>query len=179
MNFKLEHTFDAPVEAVLEAMADPAFPLFLKGRMKSMQSIEPVDRKDEGSAVEWKWHCVPTPIIKSVGPKKIAPESLAFTQQTRLDRKARKATFKNVADHPKVRAHLENGGTIEFREENGKTRRTLSGELKVGGLPFLLRPLAGVAEGIIYSNAQKLLQEEAEAFQQFLKERQAARAKTA
>ena len=53
----------------------------------------------------------------------------------------------------------------------------MSGELKIVGLPFLLRPLAGIAEGIIYSNAQKLLEEEAEAFRQFLKERQAAQAK--
>ena len=73
--------------------------------------------------------------------------------------------------------HLENGGKIEFRDEGGKTRRTMSGELKIVGLPFLLRPLAGIAEGIIYSNAQKLLEEEAEAFRQFLKERQAAQAK--
>jgi hypothetical protein len=173
MNFKLVHLFDAPVDAVLAALVDPAFPEFLKGRMKSMQSIEPLERRADGPAVEWKLRCVPTPIIKSVGPKKISPEALAFVQQMRVDPAARAATFKNVAVHPKVQKHLENGGTIEFKDENGKTRRTLSGELKIVGLPFLLRPLAGVAEGIIYSNAEKLLEEEAEAFRQFLKERQA------
>src|SRR5437899_2936788 len=140
MNFKLEHTFDAPIDAVMAALADPAFPAFLRGRMKSMQSIDPVDRKEEAGSVQWRLRCVPTPIIKSVGPKRISPESLAFVQEMRLDPKARRASFKNVAEHPRVRAHLENGGTIEFREENGRTRRTLSGELKITGLPFFLRP---------------------------------------
>ena len=41
------------------------------------------------------------------------------------------------------------------------------------GLPFLLKPLASIAESIIYSEAQKLLNDEAQAFTQFL----AARAK--
>ena len=179
MNFKLEHTFDAPVDAVMAALADPAFPAFLKGKMKSMQSIEALDRQEKDGALEWRLRCVPTPIIKSVGPKKISPEALAFVQQMRLDSKNKKASFKNIAEHPKVLKHLENGGQIEFREVAGKTQRTLSGELKIVGLPFLLKPLAGMAEQLIYSNAQKLLEEEAEAFRQFLKERQAAQPKTA
>ena len=177
MNFKLEHTFDAPVDAVMAALADPALPAFLTGKMKSMQSIVALDRSEKDSALEWRLRCVPTPIIKSVGPKKISPEALAFVQEMKLDKKARTASFKNIAEHPKVLKHLENGGKIEFRDEGGKTRRTMSGELKIVGLPFLLRPLAGIAEGIIDSNAQKLLEEEAEAFRQFLKERQAAQAK--
>lgn len=176
MNFKLEHTFDAPVDAVLAAVTDPAFPAFLRGKMKSMQSIEPVDRRELNGNIEWKLRCVPAPIIRSVGPKKISPEALAFEQQMSLDPKSRRATYKNVAEHPKVNKHLENGGTIEFRDQGGKTLRVLSGELKIVGLPFLLRPLAGVAEQLIYQNAQKLLEEEAEAFRAFLKERQAARA---
>ena len=46
-----------------------------------------------------------------------------------------------------------------------------SGELKVTNLPFLLKPLAGVAERIIYSNAEDLLNEEAKVFGEFLKTR--------
>ena len=41
-------------------------------------------------------------------------------------------------------------------------------------LPFLLRPLAGIAEQIIYSNAQDLLNEEAKVFAEFLKPRKPA-----
>ena len=179
MQFKLEHTFDAPVDEVLDAVADPGFVPFLRSRMKMMRSIDSLERKERDGGVAWRLRCVPTPIIQSVGPKKISPDSLAFVQEMDIDRRARRASFKNVADHPKIRAHLENGGHIEFREEGKKTRRSMSGELKVTGLPFLLRPLAGIAESIIYSNAQKLLEEEASVFREFLVERKKAAAKTA
>ncbi len=179
MHFKLEHTFDAPVDDVMTALADPAFVDFLRTRMKMMKTIEPKERKEREGGVSWKLRCVPTPIIQSVGPKKISPDALAFVQEMDIDKKARRATFKNVAEHAKVLKHLENGGTIDFRDEAGKTRRTMSGELKVVGLPFLLRPLAGIAESLIYSNAQKLLEEEASVFREFLKQRSQSPAKTA
>jgi len=41
----------------------------------------------------------------------------------------------------------------------------------VTNLPFLLKPLGGIAERIIYSNAEDLLNEEAKVFGEFLKTR--------
>jgi hypothetical protein len=178
MHFKLEHSFDAPVDEVLAALADPGFVGFMRGRMKMIQSIEPSERLERDGGVSWKLRCVPTPIIKSVGPKKVPPEALAFVQEMDLDRKARRATFKNVPVHHYVRAHLENGGAIEFAPNGTSTRRVMTGELKVVGLPFLLRPLAGIAESLIYSNAQKLLEEEASVFRAWLAERKASAAQT-
>ena len=176
MHFKLEHAFEAPAEAVVAALADPAFPDYLRKHMKQMQSIESLERKDHQGGVDWRMRCVPVPMIKSVGPKKVPPEALAFMQEMHLDRPGKRAAFKNVAEHARVRAHLESSGTIEFRDDGPRTKRTLSGELKIVGLPFLLRPLAGIAEQIIYSNAQKLLEEEAQILQAFVRERQAAAA---
>ena len=57
------------------------------------------------------------------------------------------------------------------RDLGGRTERTISGELKVTNLPFLLKPLGGIAERIIYSNAENLLNEEAKVFGEFLKTR--------
>ena len=111
-------------------------------------------------------------MIKKVGPKEVPPEALAFVQESTLDRSGKKLSFRNVAEHPKVNKHLESSGTFTFRDMGGKTERTISGELKVVNLPFLLKPLAVIAEQIIYSEAQKLLNEEAQAFSQFLKSRQ-------
>src|SRR5947209_7618044 len=110
MNFKLEHTFDAPVDEVLQALADPGFVGFLRARMKMMKAIEPLDRQEREGGVSWKLRCTPQPIIEHVGPKKISPESLAFVQEMSIDNRAKSASFKNVAEHPKVRKHLENGG---------------------------------------------------------------------
>jgi hypothetical protein len=171
MRFELKHTFEAPVEAVIEAMTDPAFPEFMKQNMKLMSDIRPVDRKEDGGRLSWRLRCVPVPMIKRVGPKEVPPEALAFVQESTIDRAAKRIDFKNVAEHPKVNKHLENSGSFTFRDAGGKTERTISGELKVTNLPFLLRPLAGIAEKLIYSNAENLLNEEAKVFGEFLKTR--------
>ncbi len=173
MHFELKHTFDAPVDQVIEAMTDPDFPAFMKAHMKSMTDIKPIDRKESDGRLEWRLRCVPVPMIKRVGPKEVPPEALAFIQESSLDRANKRLSFKNLAEHPKVKKHLENSGTFTFREVAGRTERTISGELKVTNLPFLLRPLGGIAERMIYSNAQELLNEEARVFAEFLKQRTA------
>jgi hypothetical protein len=173
MRFELKHTFDAPVDAVIDGMCDPKFPEFMKANMKSMSDIKPVDRKEEGGRLEWRLRCVPTPIIRRVGPKEVPPEALAFIQESSLDRSSKRLSFKNVAEHPKVKKHLESSGTFTFRDVGGKTERVISGELKVVNLPFLLKMLAGIAESLIYNNAEKLLNEEAAVFGEFLKQRHA------
>ncbi len=171
MHFELKHTFDAPVDEVIEAMIDPKFPEFMKQHMKLMTDIKPVDRKEEPGRLSWRLRCVPVPMIKKVGPKEIPPEALAFVQESQLDRAAKRLSFKNVAEHPRVNKHLENSGAMTFRDVGGKTERTTSGELKVTNLPFLLKPLGILAEKIIYSNAQDLLNEQASVFTEFLKQR--------
>ena len=174
MKFELKHTFEAPVDVVIAGMCDPAFPEFMKQHMKSMTDIKPLDRKESEGRLEWRLRCVPVPMIKRVGPKEVPPEALAFIQESTLDRAAKRLSFRNIGEHPKVKKHLENSGTFTFRDTGGKTERTISGELKITNLSFLLRPLAAIAERIIYSNAQNLLNEEARVFAEFLKTRQAA-----
>jgi hypothetical protein len=171
MHFELKHTFDAPIDEVIEAMTDPNFPDFMKQHMKLMTDIKPVDRKEEPGRLSWKLRCVPVPMIKKVGPKEVPPEALAFIQESQLDRASKRLSFKNVAEHPRVNKHLENSGAMTFRDVGGKTERTTSGELKVTNLPFLLKPLGIIAEKIIYSNAQDLLNEQASVFTEFLKQR--------
>ncbi len=176
MKFELKHTFDASVDAVIDAMTDPAFPEFMKANMKMMSDIKSIDRKEQPGRLDWRLRCVPIPLIKKVGPKEVPPEALAFIQESSLDRTAKRMTFKNVGEHPKVKKHLENSGTFTFRDLGGRTERTISGELKVTNLSFLLKPLAMIAEQLIYSNAQNLLNEEARVFAEFLKQRKPAAA---
>ena len=84
---------------------------------------------------------------------------------------AKRINFKNVAEHPKVLKHLESTGSFSFRDVGGRSERLISGELKVTNLPFLLKPLGVIAERLIYSNAEDLLNEEAKVFGEFLKTR--------
>src|SRR6476620_4560330 len=103
MRFELKHTFEVFVDAVIEGMADPGFPDFMKSNMKSISDMRLVDRKDAGGCFEWKIRVVPVPLIKKVGPKEVPPEALAFVQESTLDRAAKRLSFKNVADHPRVK----------------------------------------------------------------------------
>jgi hypothetical protein len=172
MHFQLRHTFDAPVDVVLDAMLDPGVADYLKSHMKLMSDIKPIERSEENGKVRRRVRYVPVPLIKSVGPKQIPPEALAFVEESTFDRAAKRITFKNVGEHEKVRKHLENGGTITFRDlGNGKTERLVEGELKITNLPFLLRPLGAIAERFIRSNAEDLLNEEAKVFGEFVKQR--------
>ena len=124
MKFELKHSFDASVDAVLDAMIDPAYPEFMKSHMKLMSDIKPIDRKQEGDRLSWRIRCVPVPMIKRVGPKEVPPEALAFVQESTIDRAARRITFKNVAEHRQVLKHLENSGSFTFRDVGGRTERT-------------------------------------------------------
>ena len=126
MKFELKHTFDAPVDAVMDAMSDPAFPDFMKSHMKLMSDIRPIDRKEEGGRLSWRLRCVPVPMIKKVGPKEVPPEALAFVQESTIDRAGKRITFKNVAEHPKVLKHLENSGSFSFRDLGGRTERVIT-----------------------------------------------------
>lgn len=172
MHFELKHHFDLPVDEVLDSMFDPTLADYLKANMKLIKDIKPLERVEEGDRVRRRVHYLPVPIIQSVGPKKISPEMLAWVEESTYDRKARQITFKNVADSARVRKHLENGGTLTFRDlGHDGCERVIAGELKVTNLPFLLRPLGVIAERIIYSNAKDLLDEEARVFNQFLRQR--------
>lgn len=174
LRFKLQHSFAAPVAQVLDALVDPEFPSYMKQHMKSMTNIESLDRQEAGSKLKWRLRCTPEPIIKRIGPKEVPPELLTFVQESTLERDQSTIEFRNIAEHPRVLKHLTSVGTFYFRSVGEGTERTISGELTVGGLPFLLRPLAAIAEQIIYSQAQNLLNEEAQVFAQFLKQRKPA-----
>lgn len=174
MRFTLQHSFAAPINEVIDALVDPEFPSYMKRHMKSMTDIQPLERQEAGGVLKWRLRCTPAPIIKRIGPKEVPPELLTFVQESTLDRQNSTIEFRNVAEHPRVLKHLTSTGRFQFRTSDTGTDRTISGELAVGGLPFLLRPLAAIAEQIIYSQAQNLLNEEAQVFAQFLKQRKPA-----
>ncbi len=168
MKFSLTHTFDAPPSVVAEAMLDPEMPAYLLAHHGIMEEVVPQERKEEGSVVRRKVRYRPRPIIKKVGPKEVPPEMLAFIEESSFDKKALRGEFVNNATREGVRKHLVNKGTMILREVGGKTERTIEGTLEIVGLNFLLKPLAAIAERIIYSEAQKILDAEARCVTQFI-----------
>lgn len=172
MKFELKHTFDAPIDLVTREFMNPdLFPHLAKNMPKTMVAIEPVERNEDNGTLKRKTRYKPQPLIKSIGPKKITSDMMAFVEESTFDKSARTLKFKNVPDSGRLRSLLVNEGTITFREVNGKTERTVAGELKVK--VFLL---GGIAEKMIYKNAQDILNEEAAAFQNWLNAKKTASA---
>lgn len=170
MHFELTHTFRAPAAVVMKAMLDERFPEFLLKHHPKMLEAKVLEREEKGGIIGRRVRYRPKPIIESVGPKKIPPEYLAFVEESSFDIAARKFDFKNVPTVAGVAKHLQNGGTMTFADTAQGCERRANGTLEITNLPFLLRPVGALAERIIYSEAQKLLDAEAQVLQSFIDE---------
>jgi hypothetical protein len=168
MKFELKHTFDAPVDAVITAMFDPAVFEHLKQNMTTIKDIQPIERTEDAGTIRRRTRYTPVPLIKKVGPKQVPPAALAFIEDSRFDKGARRLEFDNIPDQSTLRKLLVNRGTITFRDLGGRTERTVAGELAVK--VFLL---GKIAERIIYGEAEKILNEEARALASFITARKA------
>lgn len=168
MQFELTHTFRAPAAVVMKAMLDERFPEYLLKHHPKMLEAVVLERQEKGGVIGRRVRYRPKPIIESVGPKKIPPEYLAFVEESSFDLGARRFDFKNVPTVAGVSKHLSNGGTMTFVDTAQGSERRASGVLEITNLPFLLRPIGALAERIIYSEAQKLLDAEAQVLQSFI-----------
>lgn len=168
MQFELTHKFRAPAAVVMKAMLDERFPDYLLKHHSKMLEAEVLERHEKGGIIGRRVRYRPKPIIEKVGPKKIPPEYLAFVEESSFDLSAREFDFKNVPTVAGVAKHLQNGGTMTFVDTDEGCVRKAKGLLEITNLPFLLRPVGALAERIIFSEAQKLLDAEAKILQSFI-----------
>src|SRR6185436_13836152 len=119
----------------------------------------PIDRQEDANTIRRKTKYQPVPLIKKIGPKEVPPHWMAWIEDSNYDRRAHRMDFVNVPTTEKIRNLLENKGSMTLASAGpGKTKRTLSGELKVK--VFLL---GKIAEGMIHKQAVQILDEEAAA----------------
>jgi hypothetical protein len=167
MHFEIVHILPADRETVMAVMQEKAYYEFLQQNHPDVDRIEMLAVEDLGATVKRRVHYQPKPIIKSVGPKKISPEAMAWIEESTLDKKAFRLIFKNVPLKDWVQERLTNSGMIELLDAGGgQTWRVVSGELKV---KFLI--LGVIAERIIHGTAKELLDGEARLFGDYLKTR--------
>jgi hypothetical protein len=110
-----------------------------------------------------------------VGPKQVPPEWFAFVEQSTYDRNRKEMTFSNVPTSQAISKMLVNTGTLRLRPSGGRTERTLDGDIRVQ-LPFLLKPLAMIAERLIHAEGLKILDAEAPVLNRYLGEVRAGKA---
>ena len=83
MKFELKHTFDAPVDVVTREFMNPDLLPHLAANMpKTMVAIKPVERAEKDGKITRRTHYTPQPLIRSIGPKKITPEMMAWIEES-------------------------------------------------------------------------------------------------
>lgn len=167
MRFEIVHTLPADRDTVLQVMQEKAYYEYLQQHHPDVDRIEMLSVEDRGTTVRRRVHYQPKPIIKSVGPKKVPPEAMAWVEESTLDKAGYRLTFTNVPIKDWVQQRMTNNGTIEFSDAGGgQTKRVVAGELKI---KFPL--LGAIAERIVYGKAKDLLDGEARLFGEYLKSR--------
>jgi hypothetical protein len=167
MHFEIVHTLPADRDTVMKVMQEKAYYEFLQQNHPDVDRIELLSMEDLGATAKRRVHYQLKLIIKSIGPKKIPPDAMAWVEESTLDKKSYKLEFKNIPIKDWVQARMTNFGTIEFQDAGeGKTRRIVAGELRI---KFLI--LGVIAERIIHGKAKDLLDGEARLFGDYLKQR--------
>ena len=170
MRFESRQRIQGTVDEVERAMLDPRYPEFLLKHHGVLLEVQPLEIKDEGEKVRRKVRYRPKPVIASIGPKKVPPEWFAFVETSTYDRSSKTLTFENVPTTGKIANLLKNSGTLRLRDAGGGvTERVVEGDIAVK-LPFLMKPLALIAERVIQSEGQKLLDGEVNVLNRFIAE---------
>jgi len=166
MKYKFEHIFEADPKELMNTMFRKGITEEMKPDMKTIVEAETLEYNDEGDIVSRRVRYLPVPMIKSVGPKTVQPEWMEWVEESTLDKKAMHVTYRNVPTTGGVAKRLENHGEMQFEAVGaGRTRRTISGELRVK-----VRFFGRLVEPMIKSYAGKILEDEAHALMKFLRE---------
>jgi hypothetical protein len=167
MHFEIVHTFDAEPDAVARAMFSPEVAEFLSKNVPSVEGIEPISRDEDERQIRRKVKYRPVPVIRKVATKEVKPEWMHWVEESIYDKKSRVVTFANIPTTRKIAELMENRGTITLEPAGpGRTRRIIKGELKIK--VFML---GAVAERLIYPQAQKIVNEEAQALTRLLSQK--------
>ncbi len=170
MRFESTQRIMGTVDEVERAMLHPDYPAFLLEHHGVLLEVELLETNDGGDTVKRRVRYRPRPVIKSVGPKTIPPEWFAFVEESTWDKKRRELTFKNVPTSNAISNMLVNTGTLRLREAGGETLRTMNGEITIK-VPFLLKPLAMIAEKLIQHEGLKILDAEVPVLNRFIAEK--------
>ncbi len=164
LTFEIQHTFDCTLDVLEGALFGADLLTFLATTMTSMLRIQPVLIEDNGEVIHRRVEYHAEPQIERLGLWRIPEQWHAWVEESTYDRRTRTLHYRNIPLTGRLKGLLLNEGTVTFQERDGKIVRTLRGELRVRA-----RLLSRMAERLIYSQAMRLLDEEARATQLYLR----------
>jgi hypothetical protein len=169
MRFETRAFLDGTLEEVERAMLDPRYLDYLLQHHGVLLEVKLLDQTDEGAVVRRRVRYRPKPVIAAVGPKAIPEEWFAFVEESTYDRPRHELRFTNVPTTGRISRLLLNKGTLRLRAQGSRCERSLEGEIKLA-LPFLLKPLAMVAERLIHAEGLKILDAEVPVLNRFIRD---------
>ncbi len=170
MKFDVTQRLQGTVDEVQRAMLHPDYPAFQLQHHGVLLEVEPLELNESGDLIRRRVRYRPRPVIQQIGPKHIPPEWFAFVEESTFDKRKREMTFKNVPTSRSISNMLVNTGTLRLRESGGMTERTVSGDIHIK-VPFLLKPLAVIAEKIIQGEGIKILDGDVAVLNRFIAEK--------
>ena len=149
MHFRLEQRFDAPLEAVESAFVDPDLLAHLSG-MADLGHPKLLEQVAEGDTVrqrvQYRFTGDLTPAIAAV----LDRDRLTWVEESELDRRTHRQTFRIVPDHYGDR--LKCSGTVTLQEDDGGTLRVAEANLDVR-FPFVGQTVARTIVAGLVENA--------------------------
>lgn len=166
MEFRAEQTFQAPAEAVARAYADPALYVALGGAPR-LGAPEVVAFREERGIVHLDVRQHFTGRLAPAVTAIVDPARLTWVEQTVHDLGRLEVEFRLAPEHYADR--LRAGGRCSYRQDGGRTRRIVTGEVVVSGVPLFGRAV----ERAIVSGLQEHLAAEVPLAQRFLDQKAA------
>ncbi len=157
-------------------MLDPAYQDFLLEHHQVLAELETRSWDENDGRLMRSVRYRPKPVIEKIGNKKVPAEWFAFIEESTYVRAGHTLRFQNIPTSDRIKKMVINEGEVTLRSSGDKiTERVTAGELRLV-LPFLLKPLAGIGERVIHSEAVKLLDEEARVMELWLARRSSVNA---
>lgn len=128
VRFEIEQRFPGSLEAVEEALIDPAY-LKRLSALPKLGAPELLDRTDDGHLVLLSVRYQFVGEVSSAVRAVVDPARLGWIEESTLDRRTHVTTFTIVPDH--YGGLLRCSGTYTLREADGGTVRTAEGDIKV------------------------------------------------
>ncbi|MDB4974519.1 MAG: hypothetical protein JWN48_2860 [Myxococcaceae bacterium] len=165
MQICLSHRFEAPVEAVVRALASAQYAAHLGERHSFFADIRVLESRERERVIERSVRYRAQPFITRLGVFSLPPSWFVWVEQSRIDLERGLLEFENVPEVASVRGKLINRGAMQFRaqlDEAGNlfTLREARFEVAFEVAP-LLRPLADAALSLVARQLVSSLDEEA------------------
>jgi hypothetical protein len=128
VRFRIDQRFAGVLYAVEAAFVDPAF-LEQLSRLPKLGQPRLLDQRADGDLVHQRVHYAFAGDLSPAVTAVVDPAKLTWVEESTLDRRTHRTTFRIVPDH--YRDRLQASGSFALSADGPATRRVAEGDVKV------------------------------------------------